>query len=369
VLKIVQVAAPTTAGGLERVVESLAVGHHRRGHDVTVATLLFDHAPKHPFVELLADEGVRVHPIRLTPREYLRERREIKRLCQSIAPDVVHTHGYRIDLLDRSVAARLGIPTVTTIHGASKMGGLKGAFFEWLQRRNYRRFDAVVAVSRALRDAALDDGVRPDQLALIPNAWAGLREPMAPAEARRLLGLGDDDAVVGWVGRMIHVKGGDVFLEAIRRLPEPRPTCVVIGYGPEEKRLRRRAADLGLGNCVRFHPDIRDAGRYFPAFDTYVLSSRSEGLPLVMLEAMAAGTPIVATRVGGVGEALSESEGRLVPSEDAPALAKAIRNSLADPDESARRADKAMSRLAREYGLDSFLDRYERVYLNLAERR
>ena len=82
-LKIVQVAAPTTAGGLERVVESLAVGHHRRGHDVTVATLLFDDEAAHPFVEMLKAEGVRVHPIRLTPRAYLREYREIAELCRS----------------------------------------------------------------------------------------------------------------------------------------------------------------------------------------------------------------------------------------------------------------------------------------------
>src|SRR5688572_6701913 len=107
-MKIVQVAAPTTAGGLERVVEALAVGHHRRGHDVTVATLLLRNETKHPFVDALTAAGVSVHEIRIAPRAYLSERRELAKLCRRLRPDVVHTHGYRIDLVDRPVAARLG---------------------------------------------------------------------------------------------------------------------------------------------------------------------------------------------------------------------------------------------------------------------
>jgi len=368
VLKIVQVAAPTQAGGLERVVESLAVGHHRRGHDVTVATLLFDDVAPHPFVEALTREGVRVHPIRLPPRGYVRERREIAELCRRARPDVVHTHGYRIDLVDRGVVARLGVPTVTTVHGASMMGGLKGAFFEWLQRRSYRRFDAVVAVSSALHRATLADGVPADRVHFVPNAWAGTREPLTRDAARRALDLHDDAPVVGWVGRFIHVKGGDVFLEALARLPNPRPVGVMIGYGPELDRLKSRADRLKLGASVRFYPDIRDAARYFPAFDTYVLSSRSEGLPIVVLEAMAAGTPIVATRVGGVTDALGEGEAWLVPAEDSRALGGAISESLLERGDAAARARRAHDRLMRDYALDTFLDRYEHVYRSVADR-
>lgn len=363
-----QIAAPTPAGGLERVVESLAVGHHRRGHDVTVATLLFGGEAAHPFTEMLAEQGVRVHPIRLTPRAYLRERKEISNLCRSVVPDVVHTHGYRIDLLDRGVAASLGIPAVTTVHGASKMGGLKGAFFERLQRRNYRRFDAVVAVSSTLHDTTLADGVPRDRLHLIPNAWAGLHEPLSRDAARRHLNLDDRATVVGWVGRLIHVKGGDVFLEALSRLPDPRPIAAIIGYGPEESRLRRHAQERGLGSVVRFYPDIGDAGRYFAAFDTYVLSSRSEGLPIVILEAMAAGTPIVATAVGGVTDVIREGDGWLVPPEDPQALAAAIATSLLDRQAATQQARRATDRLQEDYSIDAFLERYENVYRDVVAR-
>ena len=362
-LKILQVAAPTPAGGLERVVESLAVGHARRGHDVTVLTLLDQSEDEsHPFVDALTKQNVSVRTIRLAPKEYLRERREVAAVCRELRPDVVHTHGYRVDLLNRPVAARLGIPTVTTVHGASKMGGWKGAFFEWLQRRNYRRFDGVVAVSKDLYETTVRDGVAERRLFLVPNAWSGFQEGLPRREAREALGLDERAKVLGWVGRLIRVKGGDVFLEALSRLPEPRPVAAMIGYGPEGPELSRQAEELGLGSCLRFYSDIRDAGRYFAAFDAFVLSSRSEGLPIVVLEAMAARIPIVATEVGGVPEALGDEGGWLVRPEDPAALAQAIGAALGDQGEAAERVRSASRRLETDFSIHAFLDGYENVY-------
>lgn len=345
--------------------EALAVGHHRRGHEVTVAALVFQDSGAHPLLSSLTTAGVRVRVIRLTPRAYLRERREVAEVCRAVSPDVVHTHGYRTDLVDRGVAARLGIPTVTTVHGPSMTGGLKGAFYEWLQRRNYRRFDAVVAVSSALRETTLADGVGPHRLHCIPNAWGGLQNSLARSTARQQLGIDEDATVVGWVGRLIPVKGGDLFLEALSRLSDCQVTGVMIGYGPLAEHLQKLAGDLGIGARVRFYPHIRDAGRYFEAFDTYVLSSRSEGLPIVILEAMAAGTPIVAARVGGITDVLDESSAWLTPADDPAALANAINDSLRNTEHSAARVKRAAERLERDFGLDDWLDRYETVYRNV----
>lgn len=354
---------PAPAGGLEQVVQALAVGHRRRGIDVAVLTVLREGSETHPLVAALTRGGVTVHEVRVPARGYLRERRAVARVLREFRPDIVHTHGYRIDVVERPVAARLGIPTVTTVHGPSMNGGLKGAFYEWLQRRNYRRFDAVVAVSAALRDTTLADGVKADHLHLIPNAWGGLNPPLPRAEARRLLDLPDGATVVGWVGRMIPVKGGDIFLEALRLLQDPRPIAAMIGHGHEEATLRARARELGLGDTVRFYPGVTEAGRLFPAFDTWVLSSRSEGLPVVMLEAMAARTPIVAARVGGVPEVVTDGlEGILVAAENPAALADGIARSLADRPAAAAMADRAAQRLAAQFSLDPWLDRYEEVY-------
>ncbi len=355
------VAAPAPAGGLERVVEGLAAGHRRRGHDVSVAALLFSPGT-HPVVAALHEAGVPVHEIRVSPRDYRGERRALRDLCIKLKPDIVHTHGYRTDVVDRGVAARLGLPTVTTVHGPSMVGGLKGALYEWMQRVNYRKFDAVVAVSEALERTTLNDGVRRERLHMIPNAFGNLRSPLDRAEARHALGIDLQATVIGWVGRLIPVKGCDVFLDAVAQLPAPRPVVAVIGHGIEAAPLAQRARALGLENTVRFYENVTEADRLFSAFDLFVLSSRSEGMPLVLLEAMAAQVPIVATRVGGVPEAISEAEAYLVDPENPAALATAMKEALADGAGARQRASRASLRLSTVFAYDRWLDRYEEVY-------
>ena len=339
------------------------MGQARRGDHVGIVLVTIAGHPVHPMAASLAEAGVHVIPLSVAHRGYVRERREVARICHEFAPDVVHTHGYRADVVDRAAAARAGFPTVTTVHGPSFIGGLKGALYERLQRRNYRRYDAVVAVSRKLRDQTLAEGVRPERLHLIQNAWGGLIAPLPRADARRVLELPDDEPVVGWVGRFIPVKAGAVFLEAIARLPEPRPLIAMIGRGPEEEMLHERVARLGIADRVRFFPAVSDAGRTFSAFDAYVLSSRSEGLPIVVLEAMAARAPIVSTRVGGVPDMLiEEEEALLVPSDDPDALAGAIRRTLEKPDEARQRAARAYARLERDFSMEQWLERHADVY-------
>ena len=367
-LRVAQIVSPMTAGGLERVVEALSVGLHRRGHELRVLALLRQDEEHNPVVASLRTHGVPVQEIRTPDRGYREERRLVRDALATLQPQIAHTHGYRRDILHRPTAARLGLATVTTVHGPDKTGGLKGAFFEWLQRLNFRRFDAVVAVSDALRDTTRASGVPSSRLHVVPNSWPGLSAPLERSAAREALGLDPGAPAIGWVGRFVPVKGPDLFLEALALVPPPRPLGVMIGFGPDHDRLHRQARDLGLGETVRFLTEIRDAGRYFGAFDAYVLSSRSEGLPIAILEAMAAKAPIVATRVGGVSEVVSEREAVLVTPEDPSALALAIDETLSDPHAASRRADRALERLETEYSVEVFLDRYEAVYREVLGR-
>ncbi|MGE3595693.1 MAG: glycosyltransferase [Dehalococcoidia bacterium] len=368
-LKIVQAVGPTRAGGLERVVEALSVGLHRRGHHVTVATALLTTDVDHPFVKALTLASVPIHEIRIQSREYLKERRRFEELCRRLKPDVVHTHGYRRDIVYRPAAASLGIPTVTTIHGRNRSGGLKGRLFEWLQTRNFRRFDAVVAVSKALFDETVASGVGTERVHLIPNAFGSLRPLLARHTARECFNVQPDAQVVGWVGRLTPVKGPDIFLDALSRMPIPRPSAVLVGYGPEEVALRRQANELGLASNVVFQTQVHDAGRYFRAFDVFVLSTRSEGLPIVLLEAMDAEVPIVATRVGGIPDVLGTNEAWLVPAQDPAALASAIDAALTNRALALDRTKAAARRLKGEHGLDTFLDRYEAAYRSVISRK
>lgn len=360
-LSVLHVAAPASAGGLERVVHGLAIGHHRRGHRVRVAALVGRGEDGTPFEGPLRRAGVAVHTLSVTPYAVLGERRFIRELCGREQTDVVHTHGYRPDIVDGPLARRLGIASCSTEHGMSFMGG-RTTLYEWLQLRSLRRFDAVVAVSRPIARVLERTGVPPERIHLQPNAWAASTVFRERGEARRALGLPEEGAVVGFVGRLIPAKGADVFLDALARVADLPFRVALVGDGSERSGLEARAAELGLTERVRFFGEISEAAPLFAAFDLFVLSSRTEGSPIVLFEAMAAGVPIAATTVGGVPETLREGDAWLVPAEDPEALAAAIREALERPDTAKSRAARAAERLAETYALEPWLDAYEKIY-------
>jgi glycosyltransferase involved in cell wall biosynthesis len=197
-------------------VQALATGHARQGLDVSVISLLVPgNAAGHPFSRPLKPAGVRVHELEFPSKAVFRERRAVRELLRMICPDVVHTHWYRPDVLHATTARRLGIPTVTTEHGSSKLGG-KTAVYEWIQRASFRRFQAIVAVSMPIAERLVLEGVPRSKVHLIPNGWAGGVDFLDRASARRRLGLPNDRPVVGYVGRLIPAKGPDVFVVSSR---------------------------------------------------------------------------------------------------------------------------------------------------------
>ncbi len=358
---IVHVVTPAEFGGLERVVQMLGSGLRGLGHEVHMVSVATGSGADAAFLAPLAEAGVHTHTLMVPGRSYRRERAAIAALCRRVRPDVVHTHGYRPDVLDAGVARRLDIPVVTTVHGFTG-GGWKNRAYEWLQRRAFRRFDAVVAVSRPLGDRLARSGVPRRRIHTVPNAWRRMSPPLDRVAARRALGIPRDDFVVGWVGRLSHEKGPDVLLDAIPHLRDVPLGVSVVGTGARRAALQARARDLGLNGRVRWHGAVPDADRLFPAFDVFVLSSRTEGTPVVLFEAMAANIPIVTTGVGGVPDVVSPEEAALVRSEDPVALAAEIRGVHADRAAAARRARAAQARLERDFGVAPWLDRYEAIY-------
>jgi glycosyltransferase involved in cell wall biosynthesis len=360
-MRILHVLAPTEIGGLERVVQLLAQGQARAGEEVHVAGVLDRAGAADPLLDLLAAGGVTTHPIALPARAYWRERAAVCELCRRLRPDVVHTHGARPDVVDAGVARRLGIPAVTTVHGFTG-GDWKNRVYERLQRRAYRRFNAVVAVSRPLRAQLGRCGVPLSRVHVVPNAWEEAAPPLDRAAARRVLGVGDDAFLVGWVGRLSPEKGPDVLLDALLHLTDLPVSVSVVGNGAERPSLTARGRQLGLGRRVRWHGVVRDAGRLFAAFDAFVLSSRTEGTPIVLFEAMGTGVPIVATRVGGVPDVVSPAEAALVPPDDPGALAAGIRAVYRNPAAARERARRARERLLRDFSVAPWLGRYEAIY-------
>jgi glycosyltransferase involved in cell wall biosynthesis len=214
-----------------------------------------------------------------------------------------------------------------------------------------------------MRDQLGTRGIPRDRIHLIPNAWSARHAPESREVARRTLGVPDTAFLIGWVGRLSREKAPDVLVAALRDLDGEDVTVSFIGDGPLRSEISVAPSSSG-GPVVRAHGAIAGASRLFPAFDLFVLSSRTEGTPIALFEAMEASVPIVATAVGGVPDVLGH-EGILVPPDDPGALATAIRSVRRDLARARERAARARTRLVTEFARGPWLDRYDALYSSL----
>jgi glycosyltransferase involved in cell wall biosynthesis len=359
-LRIMHVAAPGRTGGLESVIVQLGAGLRARGHDVRVAAVLPPGTDRdHPFLEALAREGVPAHPVLVRGREYWAERRAVRALMQSHDVQVLHTHGYRPDVLHGSVAHALGRKHVTTLHGF--VGGTRrGRFYEWLQVRMARHADRVVAVSVPIVERLASAGVT-GNVELVRNAVAPCRDALSREEARRALGLPLEGFLVGWVGRVSPEKGPELFVEALART-DAAVHGVIVGDGPELAATQSLAVAHGIAERLHTVGLVPQASRYLAAFDALALTSRTEGTPMILLEAMWAGVPIVATAVGGVPQVLSPAQATLVPPRDAAAVAAALGAYWRDRPLRDRLAADARAYVAAAFGVEEWIGQHERLY-------
>lgn len=368
-MRVLHVLAPARFGGLETVVQSLALGLRARDHDTHVAVMLplDDDVREYPFLEPLSAASVHVHEIRAGSRAYLKERADLAALCARVRPHVVHTHGYHADLIAPPAARSSGAAVVTTVHGFTG-GGWRNRVYEYAQRRAFRSFDAVIAVSSALNTSLVRQGVSEHRVCHIPNAWPGASNRLDRAAAREHLNMPDGLFHIGWVGRISKEKGADIFIDALARMDCAGLRATIVGSGPEQQHLTARARDLGLSGVVSWAGAVPNAGSYFSAFDLFVLSSRTEGMPMVLFEAMASEVPIVATAVGGVRD-LEDDVAAMVSPVAPQALADALA-SVRDGYAFARqRARQAAERLPTVHGRTLWIERHEALYNHLRKVR
>ncbi|MGY1633571.1 glycosyltransferase family 4 protein [Geodermatophilus sp. SYSU D01186] len=194
--------------------------------------------------------------------------------------------------------------------------------------------DRLIAVSEGLRRTYHRIGVPPERFTTVPNGVAPLRDRIGRDAARAALGLDPRQPVVMTLGRLTHMKGQWHLVDAVPGLLARFPdlAVVLVGDGPLRQALEKRAAALGVAGAVRFAGHRTDARQLLDAADVFVLPSRHEGMPLVALEAMEAGLPVVATRVIGSEEVVVDGRtGALVRPGDPQALGAALARLLADP--------------------------------------
>jgi glycosyltransferase involved in cell wall biosynthesis len=300
---------------------------------------------------------------------------KLYRLFRRVRPTIVHTHTAKAGTLGRIAAVLAGVPIrVHTFHGHVLRGYFPAGRTRLVIRieRLLARFTTkIVTVSEGqARELVEEFGICPrEKMEVISLGFDLSRFPAASAERlgaefRAELGAGDAP-VIAIVGRLVPIKNHDLLLEAVAELERRGREFVlaIVGGGPEEARLRRRVGELGLAARVRFVGWRSDLDRVYGGSDIVALTSVNEGTPVCLIEALAAGRPVVATDVGGVRDVLDGGRlGTIVPPGDPLGFADALDELLADA-ERRRALGRAGSVAVRStYGIDRLLDSVSRLY-------
>jgi glycosyltransferase involved in cell wall biosynthesis len=293
----------------------------------------------------------------------------LSRRLREAAPDLAHLHSGRAAWLGGLAAARVGLPALATRRMDRRLR--RNPRNALLHGRLLRR---SVAISEAVARQLADAGAPAARIALVPSAVdpAALHPQRAREQVRAELGARAGEPCLLTAASLVERKGIDVLLRALARLSaeESPPTLWIAGGGPERGALLELARQLALGDRVRFLGARRDLPDLLAACDVFVLPSRHEGLGVAALEAMAAGRAVVASRVGGLAEAVAhERTGLLVPPDDPPALAGALARLLGDARLRERLAAAGPARIAERHLASHMVEAYERLYRDvLAER-
>lgn len=354
---ILHVIDPAPHGGAETVVRALAGGALRRGDAPLVAALAHGRE-KAPLVAQLRADGVALREIRCGRRRYLAEIGAVEAAITDHGAQVVHTHVYHADLVGYFAARRRGVPLIATVHGYAG-GDWKNRFYEWLDLTVLRRFDAVLCVSESVAARVRRAGASAARVRVVPNAFVG-GNALDRAAARRELGVPTGARIIGWIGRLSAEKGPDRFVDAVRPLVGEQTLAALVGDGPERKVL---ASLIGPGaRAIRLLGSRADAGTLVSAFDVLAITSRTEGLPMTLLEAMAARVPVVSFAVGGIPDVVDEGSAWLVPPGDVAAFRGALVRALTEGAEAGRRAAEAARVCEQRFGMEQWLDRVYGVY-------
>lgn len=276
-------------------------------------------------------------------------------LIRKTDPDLVHTHGLRPAVIALRSHPRRWVRTVHSLLSSDYASPLKGLPALWVEKRAQKAADLTIAVSEAVAKERLSLGQDQARLVVIPNAVT-LPPPLLQEGAlRELAGLPAGAKVALALSRLSPVKGLDNAIRMLGHLP-PEWHLVVMGDGSSKADLISLAQSLRLQDRVHLLPYRKGARAFLPQAQVVVIPSRQEGFSLVAIEAQAAGTPVVATRVGGLPEAVGEG-GILVPPDSPPDMARAILE-----------AERRASELTR-IGHDRYLERFVPEAFSAATRQ
>lgn len=304
----------------------------------------------------------------------------LMRLIRRERPHIVHTHTAKAGTLGRIAAYLCRVPVIVhTFHGHVLQGYFSAAktrVFVGIERLLARASDRLIAVSPRVRADLLALGIgRPDRFDVVPlgldlDRYLAVTGP--DGALRRELGVDVDVPLIGIVARLVPIKAHELFLEAATRLMQRFPTArfVIVGDGERRGALQTLASTLGVDARVHFLGWRGDLDRIYADLDVVALTSRNEGSPVALIEAMAAGRTVVSTDVGGVSDVVADRRtGRLVADADAAALATVITELLEDAPQRCRLGAAARQHARTHYGAERLVADIDALYTRLLSTR
>jgi glycosyltransferase involved in cell wall biosynthesis len=351
-------------GGQERVALDLARGQLAAGHRVLAISLAAP--PEGPHADNFRRASVSVYTVPKGPGLDLNLARRLRRLFAQERVELVHTHNPHAMIYGAPAGRLAGGAVVHSKHGANPDTRKR----RWLRRIASQFVDAYVAVSPTTAEIARrDHDCAPRKLHMIPNGIdlaSFAADPGARRAVRQEFGINENARVVGTVGRLAPEKNQKLLIEALSPVLSESVVLMIVGSGPESERLQNLSAGLPNGKHVIFTGARPDAARLLNAFDIFALSSLTEGLPLVIPEAMATGLPVVSTAVGGIPDVIEDDQtGFLVPSADATRLRDKLVVLIQDGERCRRLGTRAREVAHGRYGAERMLHDYMQLYVEV----
>jgi len=364
-VRLLYVAGNFVTGGAERHLLETWRRIDRHRFDVRIAVLKKEGAFT-PQVEAL---GLPIHDLRVGRRLYdpsgVRGLLRLVGVVRAFRPDVVHGYLFGANLFAALAGRLCGVPVVCV--AKRNVDAFESARQVAVQRLAHRLATHVTAVSEEVALSSVALGVPRGRITVIENGVDVARFDGADSagEGLGLPARGPGEVLVGSVGCLAPRKDYGTLLAALALLRDRGAAfrCAIAGDGPDRAALDARVRELALGDRVSLLGERTDVDRLLPAFGVFTLSSREEGIPNALLEAMAAARPCVVTRVGGNAEVVADGRtGWLVPPADPPALAAALADAISRRDEAARRGAAARREMIEVRGIDAMVRRHEEFY-------
>jgi len=360
-VRVLQLISSGGYYGAENMLLNLCASQEKSGCQASLVLFYNTHIPNVEFYERARRRGISVRMVHCKGRADWRAVQQIKEIIQEDEINVVHTHGYKADLYGYAAARSAGKPIVATCH--NWLGGTAAlGIYNRLDRMVLKRFGAVAAVSETVREQLASSGIHADRIKLIANGIdvQAFERPTAKMDAGA-----EGGKIIGMVARLDLQKGFEYLLTAARVLHREFSDLkiVVSGEGPDRGAIEKMIAEFGLQHNVVLAGQVSDMPAVYAAMDIFVLPSLNEGLPMTVLEAMAASRPVVASRVGAIPGVIRDGEsGLLVAPGDAAGLKNALARLLRDSELCRRLGANAHDTVSRNYTSDNMASHYISMY-------